>query len=129
MVVKKVLIILMIIFISLSLFSKSLADDDVEKMITVMKTEKGGIAGNADGGDKVIGVINNIIFIIQVAGTGISLLIVTIFGIKYMIASVEEKAEIKKQAMPILIGCILLFGAVNLVAIVADFSDQALGSI
>lgn len=37
-----------------------------------------------------------------------------------MLASSSEKADIKKQAMPIVIGCVILFAAVNLVAIVAS---------
>lgn len=118
MIVKKVLIIfIIIILIILSLSSVSLASG-VEDIITVMSD----IKEEQIEGENVGKVLSNIIFLIQVAGTGISLIVVTILGIKYMIASVEEKAEIKKQAMPILIGCILLFGAVNLVAIVADFS-------
>ena len=38
------------------------------------------------------------------------------------LASPSEKADVKKQILPILIGCLLLFGAVNLVAIISDFS-------
>ena len=43
-------------------------------------------------------------------------------GIKYMQASPSDKADTKKQILPILIGCLLVFGAVNLVAAVADFA-------
>ena len=63
--------------------------------------------------------MNAVVGLIQIAGTGISVLIVTILGIKYMFASSSDKADIKKMAMPIIIGCVLLFGAVNLVAAVA----------
>ncbi len=45
---------------------------------------------------------------------------VTMLGIKYMLASSNEKADIKKQAIPIVIGCTLLFAAVNVVAIIAE---------
>lgn len=66
--------------------------------------------------------INNVIGLLQLAGTGIAVIIVTMLGIKYILASPSEKADTKKAIMPILIGCILLFGAVNLVAVVADFA-------
>ena len=73
-------------------------------------------------GNKISDTINNVIGLIQLAGTGISVVVVTMLGIKYILASPSEKADVKKQIAPILIGCVLLFGAVNLVAIVADFS-------
>ena len=66
--------------------------------------------------------INNVIGLLQLAGTGIAVIVVTMLGIKYLLASPSEKADTKKAIMPILIGCILLFGAVNLVAVVADFA-------
>ena len=66
-------------------------------------------------------IINTAIKILQYAGTGISVIVVTITGIKYMLASPNEKSDIKKMAMPLIIGCVLLFGAVNLVKLIADF--------
>ncbi len=66
-------------------------------------------------------IINTVIKILQYAGTGISVIVVTITGIKYMLASPNEKSDIKKMAMPLIIGCVLLFGAVNLVKLIADF--------
>lgn len=73
---------------------------------------------------KVAKILNSVIKLIQIAGTGISVLMVTMLGIKYMLASSSEKAEIKKTAMPIIIGCVLLFAAVNLVGIVASVGDS-----
>lgn len=71
-------------------------------------------------------VINNIIGIIQVAGSGISLIVITMLGIKYILASPSEKADVKKNIMPILIGCILLFAAVNIVGMIESFSNATL---
>ena len=76
----------------------------------------------------VFGAINTVIGLLQIAGTGISVLIVTILGIKYILASVGEKAEIKKQAVPIVIGAVLLFGAVNIMAIVENFANNSINT-
>lgn len=73
------------------------------------------IAGSPFGG-----FLKNVIGYIQIAGTGISIIVVTILGIKYLTASVEAKAEIKKDMMPVLIGMGLLFAGVNLVGIAAN---------
>lgn len=77
-----------------------------------------------DGGDSgVASAINNVIGLFQFAGTGIAVFVVTALGIKYMLAAPSEKADVKKNIMPIIIGCILLFGAVNIVSIILTVSD------
>lgn len=93
---------------------------DVEKIIGSMG-ETSDISKVT--GEKISTTINNVIGLIQFTGTGISVIVVTMLGIKYILASPSEKADVKKQIAPILIGCVLLFGAVNLVAIIADFSE------
>lgn len=91
---------------------------DVEEIISSMSE-----ASTPDGSDSGIGdSIRDVIGLLQIAGTGIALVVVTMLGIKYMIASPSEKADTKKQIMPILIGCILLFGAVTIVSAITEFS-------
>ena len=53
-----------------------------------------------------------------------SVIMVTILGIKYMLASPGEKADVKKQIAPLLIGAVLLFSAVNIIQIIAKFADS-----
>lgn len=56
--------------------------------------------------------IGKIIFgAIQGIGIGISVIVLLIIGIKYMMGSVEEKAEYKKSMLPYIIGVIFLAGA------------------
>lgn len=57
---------------------------------------------------------------IQVVGTIMSVLALMILGIKYMLGSAEEKASYKKSMMPYLIGAVLVFGAVNITAVIYD---------
>ena len=83
--------------------------------------------GGEDSGG-IGNVINIIIGVMQVVGTGIALIVITILGIKYLLASPSEKAETKKSILPIIIGCILLFGAVNLVSALVSFTNGSLGS-
>lgn len=69
-------------------------------------------------------VINTIIGILQVVGTGISLIVISILGIKYILASPSEKADVKKNIMPILIGCVLLFAAVQIIGVIENFTNE-----
>lgn len=75
---------------------------------------------------KLGGIINSIIGFIQIAGTGISMIMVTLFGTKYIMASPSDKADVKKQIAPMIIGAIILFGSSNLVKIVADIAMTSL---
>lgn len=109
----------LILIVSAIMFIPKTYASDVTNIISSMN-------GTSDlsqvSGNKISDTINNVIGLIQLAGTGISVVVVTMLGMKYILASPSEKADVKKQIAPILIGCVLLFGAVNLVAIVADFS-------
>ena len=115
------IISILIIMLLISLFvgvANVYAADDLSDIKSGMQNVYILDAGN--GGIK--GAINTVIGLLQVAGTGIALVVITMLGIKYLIASPSEKADTKKQIMPILIGCILLFGAVNITAAIAELA-------
>ena len=57
---------------------------------------------------------------VRYVGTGVSVIVVLMLGIKYMISSIEDKAEIKKRAVPIVIGCVILFATTNLLIIIEN---------
>lgn len=52
---------------------------------------------------------NNILGIIQAVGVVISVVMLMAIGIKYMIGSVEEKANYKQTLKPYIIGAFILF--------------------
>ena len=52
---------------------------------------------------------NNILGIIQTIGVIVSVVMLMAIGIKYMLGSVEEKAEYKSSLKPYLIGAFVLF--------------------
>lgn len=51
---------------------------------------------------------------IQTIGIVISVIVIVVFGIKYMIGSVEERAEYKKTMWPYILGVILLASATTI---------------
>jgi len=121
---KKVVSILIILLMISTIIgiNNSYADEGINQLITSMDGTSTAIAAD----DKVGGILNTIIGLMQVAGSGISLVVITMLGIKYIIASPGEKADVKKSAMPIAIGCVLLFGAVNLIAAVEHFTTEGI---
>ena len=62
--------------------------------------------------------------IISTVGTISSVIIISIIGIKYMLGSVEEKAEYKKTAMTYFIGAVLLFSATTIPNILYSYFSQ-----
>lgn len=58
---------------------------------------------------KTIG--KGVIKVIQTIGSIISVCVLVVLGIKYMLGSVEEKAEYKKTMLPYIIGAFLVFTA------------------
>lgn len=128
---KRVLICLMLFLISFLLIFVGLGFNNKVNALSGSPTEAIGqeeikldTTVNNSGLGKAL---KNLIVYLQIAGTGISIIVVTILGIKYMTASVEAKAEVKKEMMPVLIGMGLLFGAVNLIAIATDIIGNIFG--
>lgn len=62
--------------------------------------------------------------VIRVVGTGVSLIMLSYLGIKYMMASPNEKADFKKSAMIYVVGAVLVFGASNLLSIILNASQN-----
>ena len=80
-------------------------------------------AGADDTTSKTLGpILNTALGFVQIVGTGISVIMVTMLGIKYMLAAPADKADVKKQIAPLVIGAILLFAAANIINVVAQIA-------
>lgn len=62
-------------------------------------------------GGKIVKVLSTVGTVIAVAG-------IMILGIKYMMGSIEQKAEYKKTMIPYLVGCIFIFCIPKIVSII-----------
>ena len=56
-------------------------------------------------------VSSNLFNIFVEVGVALAVIVGLVIGIKYMYASVDQKAEIKKLLVPYLVGCVVIFGA------------------
>ena len=54
----------------------------------------------------------------------VTIIVLMILGIKYMIGSVEEKAEYKKTMMPYIIGTTILFAASTIASVIFNFASS-----
>ncbi len=63
-----------------------------------------------------------IIKVITTVGSICSVVVLIILGIKYMMGSVEEKAEYKKTLLPYAIGAGMVFAASSLVSVIYNIA-------
>lgn len=77
-----------------------------------------------ESAEKVETVTSTILTNITNIGIVVAIVILAILGIKYMIGSVEEKAEFKKDLIPYLIGALILFGITSFVKILMVWGQQ-----
>lgn len=77
--------------------------------------------GNGEDSEKFKSKVEGILSIIQMVGVILSVIILILIGIKYMLGSVEEKAEYKKSLIPYLIGALMVFSVTTLPQIIYKF--------
>lgn len=65
---------------------------------------------------------SNILYIVQIVGTIAAVIVLIVLGIKYITASVEEKAEYKKTMWPYLLGAFILFAGVPLIRMIYEIA-------
>lgn len=68
--------------------------------------------------------LENLLGYINVIGIVISVIVLIVIGIKYMLGSVEEKAEYKKTMMGYLIGALLLFASTTIANILYNIGTS-----
>lgn len=100
-IIKKSIFIILIFLLVCSIANVSNASADLGDL------EKYG--GNPDGSTRVNEIAGMIVGIIRIIGTVLSIAILVVIGIKYMMGSVEERADYKETLKPYLIGVFLLF--------------------
>ena len=81
-------------------------------------------SGTASGSlEKAFGnIYATIIIVVQ----WIAILCVVFAGLRYMMASANDKADIKKQTLVLVIGAILVFGATFVLGIIENFTNDTL---
>ena len=123
MKIKKIILIVLIFILCVCVVNvTAIAGTDLSSLIN--SGEFQSISQGDTGDNGITNAIDSIIGLIQIAGTGVALIAVSLLGIKYMLASGEEKAEIKKYMVGAVIGGILVFGGTKIAQILADFSGE-----
>ena len=81
-------------------------------------TAQGNITGKASS------VAGTVISVFQVVGVAIAIIMLLTLAMKYMMASPGDKADIKKHAVPYVIGAVCLFAASGILEILEKFAEN-----
>lgn len=60
----------------------------------------------------------SILSVLSIIGSGLSIIFLIILGIKYMMGSIEQRAQYKKTLLPYVIGAIFVFAASSIAGLV-----------
>lgn len=74
--------------------------------------------GNAGSSENLKAKAEKVLGIIQTVGIVISVIMLMVIGMKYILSSVEERADYKQTLMPYLIGAVLVFAGTTIPQII-----------
>ena len=80
---------------------------------------------SGDGSEAIKNVGGTAIAILQVIGVTIAIAMLLFVAMKYMMAAPNERAEIKKNMVPYVVGAIIMFGITGFLTILSNFIINA----
>ena len=83
-----------------------------------------GSTTDVSGASRLLDIGNTVVGFLRTVGSIVSVAVLALLGIKYMMGSVEDKAEYKQTMKPYLIGAVLVFGITNILAIVVNIATS-----
>lgn len=72
---------------------------------------------------EIVTIGNVIVSIIRTLGAAVSVVMLMIVGIKYIMGSVEEKAEYKQTMWPYIVGALLIFAGTTITSIIYEMFE------
>ena len=130
----QIIIIAITILMTLNTIVFARYDDDIADRDSKLSsaTAPGKISTNnfkpseltADDYDEAFNMASTIVGALTTVGIVIAVVGIIILGLKYMMGSVEQKADYKKTMIPYLVGCILIFSISTIVSIIYNLVSQ-----
>lgn len=108
-VISIIMVVLMVVMITTPVFAYTAGGMDLPTGST-----------SQVAGTQINKVADDIITILKYVGAAIAVVVLLIMGIKYLMASVEEKADFKKAMIPYVVGALLVFAAPWIAGFIID---------
>lgn len=123
--VKRVLCIILLTIILIMLIQNNV--NAAVKVDNIMSTINGMAGNTAAGGSEgavtsVTNIAGAVVTITRIIAAGIAIIMITVLAMKYMTAAPSEKADVKKHAIPYVVGAIIMFSVTGILGIIQDFT-------
>ena len=82
--------------------------DAVDKQI-----EEAGKTGNA-AATELTGIAGKVVNLIQIASAVLAVVLIAVFGFKFILGSANEKADYQKSFIPLIVGVVVVFAATSI---------------
>ena len=117
--VKKAFIIIILIMTIVMCFNYISYASTISEELGDLDEYKGQVSAPTNG--KFLSKVGVVLGVIQAVGMIVSVVVASVVGIKYMMGSIEEKAEYKKTAISYVIGEIFLFSIKTVPEVIYQF--------
>ena len=120
--IKKLVVLILIIGLLTGFYASF--TNDVMAVMDVKGTFAGGVQDGVST-DSITNITKTVLVAIRYTGSGIALIMLTYAFIKYMLSAASERAEIKKNLIPFVVGAVVLFAASNIVTMLQEVATKA----
>lgn len=69
-------------------------------------------------------VVGTVVNAVRIVAAGVAMIMILVLAMKYMMASVGDRAEIKKHAVVYVVGAVVLFGSSAILTVIQKFSES-----
>ena len=111
-----VLLVMVVMFTANTIFASSPVSPELPDSITG-GTASGTVTKTASS------IWNTVLILFQI----LAIAAIIIAGIRYMFASADSKADIKKQLVPLVVGAVLVFGATTIIQVIVNVTEDVAG--
>ena len=111
------MVVMLVSVFSTICFAKEAGAKDIIKTV--------GTSGTAADTSGIQTTAGSILKTLRNVAAIIAVVVIAILGIKYMLGSVEERAEYKKSFVPLIIGVVVVFAAVQIATMIVDISTTS----
>lgn len=112
----KIITVVLLAIILISVTSNVFAGDAIKPGDLSGKVSYGDSIDLQTKAGKIMGMIRNVAVIASV-------IILMVLGVKYMLGSVEEKAEYKKSFIPLIVGIVLVVSATAIASFIFNMAE------
>ncbi len=124
---KKFITIVFVTFLLISVFTiQSFAtgaaesDEYSEKMGTLIGS---GWSDSTDVGDKATTLLTTIVTAVKVVAVAVAIVMLLAVAMKYMTSAPGDRADIKKNAIPFVVGAFVLFGVSGILSLIQKVAE------